>query len=186
MAFEVFFSFFDYEQVKMLPTVKFCAGFHSLLHRLPQDETAMTNFIHEIFVYDPSVIKYVHLQMYGAEYIDLLVENVASMHVCFEFMEQFFDASLESSAGAYSRFIFGSRLLSSLSKRYPLAVRFLLLICSLSMVSSWIQKLKEFAKMGIRTEDSPLLLDSFKLISEAFPFMNAELLKAFEGELNWS
>ena len=113
-AFEVFFM--NKVENKLFFHVQYCAAIHGILS-LPFNSISAA-FVNELFLYNPEIIKYVHLQTYPMDLIPKFVQNIPSMHVCLDFIEELID-----STRSFSRIFFGLQLLSHLCSKYPLPNR---------------------------------------------------------------
>lgn len=75
---------------------------------------AICFFTHQVFIKTPKYLKLVHFQGFPDDLIPILVENVPSMHICFEFIPELVIQPHPSKA------LFGVQLASYLFEKYPL------------------------------------------------------------------
>lgn len=75
------------------------------------------NFIHDLFIENPLMIKLIHFQGYPTPLLPIMVGGVPSMHICLEFLpELIHQPQIEKQ-------IFGVQLAAHLIEKYPLARR---------------------------------------------------------------
>eukprot|EP00038_Savillea_parva_P004139 m.134526 g.134526 ORF g.134526 m.134526 type:complete len:1174 (-) comp11389_c0_seq2:1801-5322(-) len=72
------------------------------------------NFVHQVFIEKPALVRLVHFQGYPSELIPVLCVGVPSMHVCGEFLEELLEHS------AVEKQVFAVQVLGSLAKRYTI------------------------------------------------------------------
>ncbi|KAJ5073528.1 integrator complex subunit 2 [Anaeramoeba ignava] len=68
-------------------------------------------FIHNMFIEDSVLVKLVHFQMYSRDALELAVEHIPSIHVCFDFIPELLNDN--------EKFIFATRFCGYLAKKYP-------------------------------------------------------------------
>ncbi|KRX45373.1 Integrator complex subunit 2 [Trichinella murrelli] len=74
----------------------------------------LCNFLHQVFIAEPMLIKAIHHQGYSTKLISIIVRNVPSMHVCFDWIKQLITMSdLQIK-------IFSVELLSHLCVEHPI------------------------------------------------------------------
>eukprot|EP01132_Coremiostelium_polycephalum_P005187 gene5187-6455_t len=83
------------------------------------------NFIHQIFIEKPLIIKLIHFQGYLPQLLPITTTHIPSMHICFEFLPELLNQPI------LEKQIFSIQLLSYLAEKYPLPKS--LKICRLSL-----------------------------------------------------
>lgn len=96
----------------------YCNLIHYILRNCKSPSEIPFDLLNELFNHHPEIIEYIHFQQYPLEMISYFVDNIPSMHLCFDFMD-----SLIGSCSSLPKFIFAFTLLSKLCIKYPLQKR---------------------------------------------------------------
>ncbi|KAJ3400204.1 Integrator complex subunit 2 [Chytriomyces hyalinus] len=143
---------------------------------------AACQFVHQRFVVSKKSMKLVHFQGYRDELIDVTVEGIASMHVCFEFIAELL------SQPQLEKQVFGIQLACKLCVKYPIPnshnLALTILVPKMMALSNQIedtvavgipvmpQQAVQHASLEERIAKNQSLLkviDSFRYLLEAFP-----------------
>ncbi|KRZ39273.1 Integrator complex subunit 2 [Trichinella pseudospiralis] len=137
----------------------------------------LCNFLHQVFIAEPLLIKAIHHQGYSTKLISIIVRNVPSMHVCFDWIKELITMSdLQIK-------IFSIELLSHLCVEHPIDKAYRCAEFLLNVLYTMIDKLESKqvlrfcskilqATMRICRVFQPLVLLAYKLFDKASTIVN--------------
>eukprot|EP01104_Vermistella_antarctica_P002107 TRINITY_DN1226_c0_g3_i1.p1 TRINITY_DN1226_c0_g3~~TRINITY_DN1226_c0_g3_i1.p1 ORF type:complete len:1256 (+),score=233.36 TRINITY_DN1226_c0_g3_i1:202-3969(+) len=135
-------------------------------------------FLHQMFIANPLIVKLVHFQGYSPSLLPYTVSGIPSMHICLDFLpellhgdddggEQMNDAFSCDEVVLYDRKVFAIRLSAYLSQRYPIPK-------SASVAHNVIAYLQTRDGAGVRLKRC---MDVMSMFAHAFPLMAFDIVK---------
>ncbi|GAM27079.1 hypothetical protein SAMD00019534_102540 [Acytostelium subglobosum LB1] len=72
------------------------------------------NFIHQLFIEKPLLVKLIHFQGYMAQLLPITVTHIPSMHICFDFLPELLNLP------SVDKQVFSIQLVAFLAEKYPI------------------------------------------------------------------
>lgn len=126
-------------------------------------------FIHQLFIETPLLVKLVHFQGYPMEIVPLTTKRIPSMHVCLEFLPELLAQGERGQLMAI-------HLAAHLASSFPIPK-------SLEMAKLMIRHVKQAWRVTL-TDKLPMMLDGLVLLAKAFPsYLVEEVIELMHGLL---